>query len=147
MLRFSPNPNSSPLIHWIESEDDAFRKAREQDRPVMLFLSAFWCRYCQRMDEAALSDRENMALLNAYFVALRHFMTTSGTSARPVVALAAATVFGVGYIPVAPGTFGSAAGLLLWSALPGTISDPCSPPRSALSRERRSNFESCAESP
>src|SRR5262245_49360093 len=30
-----------------------------------------WCRYCQRMDEEAFSDRENMALLNAYFVALR----------------------------------------------------------------------------
>jgi uncharacterized protein len=71
MLRFSPNPNLSHLIHWIESEDDAFRKAREQDRPIMLFLSAFWCRYCQRMDEEAFSDRENMALLNAYFVALR----------------------------------------------------------------------------
>jgi len=37
----------------------------------MLFLSAFWCRYCQRMDEEAFSDRENMALINAYFVALR----------------------------------------------------------------------------
>jgi hypothetical protein len=37
----------------------------------MLFLSAFWCRYCQLMDEGALSDRENMALLNAYFIALR----------------------------------------------------------------------------
>src|SRR5438105_1809416 len=33
-------------------------------------------------------------------------------------ALALATVFGVGYVPVAPGTFGSAAGLLLWWALP-----------------------------
>ena len=71
MLRFSPNPNLAHLIHWFEWEDAAFRKAREQDRPVMLFLSAFWCRYCQRMDEGALSDRENMALLNAYFVALR----------------------------------------------------------------------------
>jgi len=37
----------------------------------MLFLGAFWCRYCQRMDEEAFSDRENMALLNAYFIALR----------------------------------------------------------------------------
>ncbi len=71
MNRFSPNPNSAHLIHWTESEDDAFRKAREQDRPVMLFLAAFWCRYCQRMDEGAFSDRENMALLNAYFIALR----------------------------------------------------------------------------
>src|SRR5438309_7614429 len=71
MNRFSPNPNLSHLIHWTESEEDAFRKAREQDRPVMLFLAAFWCRYCQRMDEGAFSDRENMALLNAYFVSLR----------------------------------------------------------------------------
>jgi phosphatidylglycerophosphatase A len=34
------------------------------------------------------------------------------------VALALATVFGVGYIPIAPGTFGSLAGLLLWVLLP-----------------------------
>jgi phosphatidylglycerophosphatase A len=34
------------------------------------------------------------------------------------VALAIATVFGVGYVPVAPGTFGSAAGLVLWWLLP-----------------------------
>jgi phosphatidylglycerophosphatase A len=36
------------------------------------------------------------------------------------VALACATVLGAGYAPVAPGTFGSAAGLLLWSVLPRT---------------------------
>ncbi len=71
MLRFSPNPNLAHLIRWFEWEDDAFQKAQEEDKPVMLFLSAFWCRYCQRMDEGSLSDRENMALLNAYFIALR----------------------------------------------------------------------------
>ena len=32
--------------------------------------------------------------------------------------LAVATVCGVGYAPVAPGTLGSAAGLLLWWLLP-----------------------------
>jgi phosphatidylglycerophosphatase A len=37
---------------------------------------------------------------------------------RPLAALAIATVFGVGYAPVAPGTFGSAAGLALWWFLP-----------------------------
>jgi phosphatidylglycerophosphatase A len=36
------------------------------------------------------------------------------------LALAFATVLGVGYAPVAPGTFGSAAGLLLWWLLPAT---------------------------
>jgi phosphatidylglycerophosphatase A len=34
--------------------------------------------------------------------------------------LALATVFGVGYIPFAPGTFGSAAGLLVWWLLPAS---------------------------
>src|SRR5436190_290245 len=37
-----------------------------------------------------------------------------------IPALAVATALGVGYIPVAPGTFGSALGLLLWAVLPPT---------------------------
>ena len=71
MIRFSPNPNRANLIHWHEWGDDAFRQAQEQDKPLMLFLTAFWCRFCQRMDEGAFSDDENIALLNAYFVAIR----------------------------------------------------------------------------
>jgi phosphatidylglycerophosphatase A len=35
-------------------------------------------------------------------------------------ALAVATALGVGYVPYAPGTFGSAVGLLLWWALPSS---------------------------
>ncbi len=34
------------------------------------------------------------------------------------LALLCATALGVGYAPVAPGTFGSAAGLVLWALLP-----------------------------
>jgi uncharacterized protein YyaL (SSP411 family) len=71
MIRFSPNPNRANLIHWYEWGDDVFRKAQEQDKPLMLFLTAFWCRFCQRMDEGAFSDDENIALLNAYFIAIR----------------------------------------------------------------------------
>ncbi|HUK41399.1 MAG TPA: DUF255 domain-containing protein [Candidatus Acidoferrales bacterium] len=71
MIRFSPNPNQANLIRWHEWGDEAFRKAREQDKPLVLFLTAFWCRYCQRMDEEAFSDNENIALLNAYFISIR----------------------------------------------------------------------------
>jgi phosphatidylglycerophosphatase A len=39
---------------------------------------------------------------------------------RRLFPLALATVFGVGYIPFAPGTFGSAAGLLVWWLLPSS---------------------------
>ncbi len=38
----------------------------------------------------------------------------------PLFGLAVATVCGVGYAPIAPGTFGSAAGLLLWWLLPSS---------------------------
>jgi uncharacterized protein YyaL (SSP411 family) len=71
MIRFSPIPNRAHLVHWHEWGDDPFDLARNQDKPVMLFLTAFWCRFCQRMDEEAFSDNENLALLNAYFISVR----------------------------------------------------------------------------
>jgi phosphatidylglycerophosphatase A len=42
-------------------------------------------------------------------------------SAGEFAGLAVATVGGVGYAPVAPGTFGTAAGLVLWWFLPHTL--------------------------
>jgi len=48
-------------------------------------------------------------------------MADSEKGARPHLALAIATTFGVGYVPVAPGTFGSAAGLALWLVLPASL--------------------------
>src|SRR5262249_34228324 len=38
------------------------------------------------------------------------------------VALALATALGVGYVPFAPGTFGSAGGLVVWMLLPDSVS-------------------------
>jgi phosphatidylglycerophosphatase A len=43
------------------------------------------------------------------------------TSLRTFVALAIATAGGAGYAPVAPGTAGTAVGLLLWWALPRSV--------------------------
>jgi phosphatidylglycerophosphatase A len=45
-------------------------------------------------------------------------MATPANDSRPSLGLVVATVFGLGYAPVAPGTFGSAAGLLVWWLLP-----------------------------
>jgi phosphatidylglycerophosphatase A len=44
---------------------------------------------------------------------------TNSVDSRPL-GLAIATVFGVGYAPIAPGTFGSAAGLIIWWLLPAS---------------------------
>jgi phosphatidylglycerophosphatase A len=45
-------------------------------------------------------------------------IANSENESRPDFAVWVATAFGVGYAPVASGTFGSAAGLLLWAVLP-----------------------------
>ena len=49
-------------------------------------------------------------------------MTRSKDDTPPFVALALATAMGVGYVPVASGTFGSAVGLALWWCLPASAS-------------------------
>ena len=71
MFRFSVRPNQAHQIRWREWGPEAFSQAKEQDKLPVVFLTAFWCGFCQRMDEAALSDDEVIALLNAFFVPIR----------------------------------------------------------------------------
>lgn len=47
-------------------------------------------------------------------------MTSPARSASNPFGMAIATVLGIGYAPFAPGTFGSAAGLLVWWLLPAS---------------------------
>ncbi len=71
MFRFSARPNLAHQVRWREWGPEAFREAGEQGKPLALFLTAFWCGFCQRMDEGALSNPEATALLNAFFVPVR----------------------------------------------------------------------------
>jgi phosphatidylglycerophosphatase A len=47
-------------------------------------------------------------------------MADSERDSRPLFSLAFATALGVGYVPFAPGTFGSIVGLALWLVLPAS---------------------------
>jgi uncharacterized protein YyaL (SSP411 family) len=71
MFRFSPRPNRAHLVQWRPWGAEAFREAQQQDKPVILWITAFWCGYCQRMDDTTLSNDEVIALLNAFFVPIR----------------------------------------------------------------------------
>ncbi len=71
MFRFSVRPNRAHLVNWREWGEDAFEEARRQDKLVLLSVTAFWCGFCQRMDETALSDDETITLLNAFFIPIR----------------------------------------------------------------------------
>jgi hypothetical protein len=71
MFRFSPRANRAHLVKWRGWGAAAFQEAEQQDKPVVVFLTAFWCGYCQRMDETSLSNDEVIALLNAFFIPIR----------------------------------------------------------------------------
>ncbi|MBM3225020.1 MAG: thioredoxin domain-containing protein [Candidatus Tectomicrobia bacterium] len=71
MFRFSPRPNRAHLVQWRPWGHEAFHEAQQQDKPVVLWLTAFWCGYCQRMDDTTLSHDDVIALLNAFFVPIR----------------------------------------------------------------------------
>ncbi|HXM06749.1 MAG TPA: DUF255 domain-containing protein, partial [Candidatus Acidoferrum sp.] len=49
----------------------AFERARSEDKPVLLSISAVWCHWCHVMDETSYSDSTAIAAINQRYVAIR----------------------------------------------------------------------------
>ncbi len=58
-------------IEWHEWGEEAFLKARETGKAVLLDLSAVWCHWCHVMDDTSYSDDEIIRLINEDFVPIR----------------------------------------------------------------------------
>ncbi len=59
------------LVPWQAYGDEAFAKAREQGRFVLLELEAVWCHWCHVMDERTWSDPAVAAAVAAHYVPVR----------------------------------------------------------------------------
>ncbi|MFN3466614.1 MAG: thioredoxin domain-containing protein [Candidatus Brocadiales bacterium] len=59
------------LIDWYEFGDEAFQRAKELDRPILLDIGAIWCHWCHVMDEETYEDPEVAQLINQFFVAIK----------------------------------------------------------------------------
>jgi uncharacterized protein YyaL (SSP411 family) len=70
-FHFSPRPNRAAEIKWREWSDDAFREAREQNKPLLLAISAVWCHWCHVMDETSYSDEGVITFINERFIPVR----------------------------------------------------------------------------
>ena len=70
-FRFSPRPNRASEIRWRPWGDAAFAEAREQNKPVLLGISAVWCHWCHVMDETSYSAPDIIKVVNDRFVAVR----------------------------------------------------------------------------
>lgn len=70
-FRFSPRPSRAAEINWLPWGPEAFKRAGEENKPVLLSLSAVWCHWCHVMDETSYSDSENIAIINEHYVPVR----------------------------------------------------------------------------
>jgi uncharacterized protein YyaL (SSP411 family) len=70
-MHFSPRPNRAHEIGWLEWGQEAFERARREDKPVLLSISAVWCHWCHVMDETSYSDDAVIASIGKRFVPVR----------------------------------------------------------------------------
>jgi uncharacterized protein YyaL (SSP411 family) len=70
-FRYSPRENRAAEIRWRPWGPAAFEEAASTDRPILLNLTAVWCRACQEMDETTYSDDGVIRLLNEELVPIR----------------------------------------------------------------------------
>jgi len=57
-------------IRWHTNAEDAWQAMRDKDRPLLLFVTAEGCRFCQEMKAQTYADRKIRSEVEGAFVAL-----------------------------------------------------------------------------
>ncbi|HSH45305.1 MAG TPA: DUF255 domain-containing protein, partial [Longimicrobiales bacterium] len=58
-------------VDWLPWGHEAFRRAREEDRPILLDIGAVWCHWCHVMDRESYEDPGTAALINELYVPVK----------------------------------------------------------------------------
>lgn len=61
---------ASAEIPWQRSPEAALKNARQNGRPILVFVSAKWCHYCTKMKRETWSDPGVQAAVNGNFETL-----------------------------------------------------------------------------
>ncbi len=60
-----------PSIHWLDWNDVTFEAAKRDDKPVLLFIKASWCRWCKSMEQDTYSDPDVVQIVEKEFIPIR----------------------------------------------------------------------------
>ncbi len=66
LLQHAHNP-----VDWYPWGQEAFERARKEDRPVLVSIGYAACHWCHVMEEESFEDEETAALMNASFVSIK----------------------------------------------------------------------------
>ncbi|HHV98712.1 MAG TPA: thioredoxin domain-containing protein [Clostridiaceae bacterium] len=66
LLQHAYNP-----VDWFPWSDEAFEKAKSEDKPVFLSIGYSTCHWCHVMERESFEDEEIASILNEYFIAVK----------------------------------------------------------------------------
>jgi uncharacterized protein YyaL (SSP411 family) len=58
-------------IDWHEWGEEAFARAKKEDKPILLDIGAVWCHWCHVIDRESYENPEIAALINQHYVAVK----------------------------------------------------------------------------
>jgi uncharacterized protein YyaL (SSP411 family) len=58
-------------IRWQDWTDEAFQRAKSENKPVLLDISAVWCHWCHRLDKDTYSVPDIAEYIESHFVPIR----------------------------------------------------------------------------
>lgn len=58
-------------VDWYPWGEEAFKKARDEDKPILLSIGYSTCHWCHVMEEESFSDPETAAVMNRHFVNIK----------------------------------------------------------------------------
>jgi len=64
-------------IQWHEWSNEAFAKAAEQNKLVLLDISAEWCQFCKKMKAVTYQDKEVIKIINDNYIAIQADIETT----------------------------------------------------------------------
>lgn len=66
LLQHAHNP-----VDWYPWSEEAFAKAKEEDKPILVSIGYAACHWCHVMERESFEDEETAALMNKYFVSIK----------------------------------------------------------------------------
>lgn len=58
-------------VHWFPWGTEAFQKAQQENKPILLDVGAVWCHWCHVMDMESYEDERIADIINKQFVAIK----------------------------------------------------------------------------
>ena len=66
LIQHADNP-----VNWYPGGEEAFRKAKEEDKPLFLSIGYSTCHWCHVMAHESFEDEETAEILNRYFISVK----------------------------------------------------------------------------